>query len=226
MITQSKSAILLACLAWTIQQPVVASEQGRSANASTSTTTTGAAMNDTQRAISIAISELSAHTHLDASTFKVLSTEAHTWPDSSLGCGKKGQMAAQVITQGYIITIKSGAATHVVHATDKYATICERNLPIRNLHAIEVPLRNLDDMIDKARADLADKLHTQPALIRTTNFMATEWPDTSMGCVTEGEAVEQKEIKGYRIALNYRGRTFVYHTDMERVRACPPVEAE
>jgi hypothetical protein len=47
-----------------------------------------------------------------------------------------------------------------------------------------------------------------------------------MGCAAEGEAVEQKEIKGYRIALSYRGRTFVYHTDMERVRACPPIEAE
>jgi len=226
MITQHKSAIIFACLTWSLQQPAAASEQERSANASTSATSPGTELNDTQRAIHIAINELATHTHLDASTLKVVSTEAHTWPDSSLGCGKKGQMAAQVLTQGYIITIKSGTAMHQVHATDKYAVVCDRNMMLRNSRAIEVPLRNLDNMIEKARADLAHKLNAQPTMIRTVNFIAAEWPDTSMGCVIEGEQAEAKIVKGYRIALNYRGRTFVYHTDMERVRACPPVEGE
>ena len=103
--------------------------------------------------------------------------------------------------------------------------ICERNEKLRNRHEVNTPLRNLDGMIAMARSDLSGKLHVQPELIRMLTFIATEWPDTSMGCVVDGETVEKKSVRGYRIALNYRGRTFVYHTDMNRVRACPPIEA-
>ena len=179
-----------------------------------------------EQAINMVKAELSKQSSMDATSFKIISAVEHTWPDSSLGCGKPNQMSAQVITNGYVVTIQTNKGTQVVHATDKYAVICERNIILRNHGNVGAPLKNLEDMIARARSDLANKMHTQPTLIRTLNFAPNEWPDTSMGCVVEGEAVEQKAIKGYRIALNYAGRTYVYHTDMTRVRACPPIEAQ
>jgi len=206
--------------------PCTASDTPSPPDANTSRPSDSSAKVNQSAAIEIAKMELAKQISADASTFKIHSTQEYTWPDSSLGCGKPNQMAAQVVTSGFIVTIESNKGTHIVHATERYAVICERNIILRNPHGVNAPSRNLDAMIDKARADLADKLHAQPALIRTMTFIATEWPDTSMGCVVPDEQVDQKNIKGYRIALNYRGRTFVYHTDLTRVRACPPVEAE
>ncbi len=180
--------------------------------------------NRKQDAINIAKAQLSKQLNLDASTFKVISTTLHTWPDSSLGCRRPGKMAAQVVTTGYIVIIATNVGIHHVHATDKYAVICDRNIPLRNPRSVGLPLKNLDDMIAKARADLAEKLHTQPTLIHTLSFVNTEWPNTSMACAIEGEIVEQKATKGYRIAFSFSGRTYVYHTDMIRVRACPDIE--
>ena len=135
-------------------------------------------------------------------------------------------MTAQVMTPGYIITFSNSDRKYIVHATEKYAVHCERGVVIRNPRSVGAPLRNLDAMIDKAKADLAEKLRVQPSTIRMLRFTPAEWPDTSMECVVSGEAIEQKVTRGYRIALNHEGRTYVYHTDMERVRACPAIEAE
>lgn len=179
-----------------------------------------------QTAINIAKLELAKQQGIDSSTFKIISTEEHIWPDSSLGCGKPGQMSAQVMTPGFVIVIQSSKGTHVLHATDQRAILCERNLMLRPHQDVGSPLRNIEDMIAAARNDLASKLHAQTAMIRTMNFVATEWPDSSMNCPVDGEAIQKQVVKGYRIALNHAGRTYVYHTDMLKVRACPAIEAQ
>lgn len=178
-----------------------------------------------QAAIDMAKLELAKLPGMDVSTFNIISVEEYSWPDSSLGCAKRNAMSTQVVTPGYIVTIATSTNTQRVHATDKYAVMCEQPI-LSNPHHASAPLRNLNDMFDKARNDLATRLHVHENLIRIVTYESIEWPDTSMGCVVDNEPVVIKLTKGYRIALNYAGRVFVYHTDMTRVRACPAIDAQ
>jgi hypothetical protein len=42
----------------------------------------------------------------------------------------------------------------------------------------------------------------------------------------EGEAIKTGPVDGFKLALNYAGRTYTYHTDRQDVRPCPAIEAE
>lgn len=201
--------------------PVMATE-----SYSSSSSVSATQPQEQQHAIDVAKSKITKELKIQPEELQLVSVEPHTWSNSGLGCAASGNMKAQVMTPGYIITFKNSNKQIVVHATEKYAVRCDHDIPLRNAHTVGVPLRNLNEMIDKAKSDLAEKLRVQPSTIRTLRFIPAEWPDTSMECVISGESIEQKVTRGYRIALNHSGRTYVYHTDMNRVRACPAIVTE
>jgi hypothetical protein len=175
-------------------------------------------------ATELARNQLAHELQIDIAGIEALSTAAHTWPDSSLGCGKPGAMASQVMTPGYEVTLKSEKGNYRVHATDKYAVVCGAATQWRNPHAIGAQLKNLNIKIDEARVDLAKLLSAPLNEIHTENFVQSEWRDSSMDCVLAGEQIIKEPAKGYRIALRYAGRIYTYHTDLNRVRACPAIE--
>jgi hypothetical protein len=161
---------------------------------------------------------------------EVVSSEAQTWPDSSLGCGKRGSVAMQVITNGYAFLFKTPRGDYRVHATDTFAVVCGPTTAWRDdsqsPRQSSVQIKRLDEKIETARVDLARRLNVDPTLIRTLRFDATEWRDSSMECAVADEITRDVPTKGYRIALSYRGRVYAYHTDLERVRACPDIESK
>jgi len=159
---------------------------------------------------------------------EVISREPHTWPDSSLGCGQPGDMAAQVITSGYAMVIKTSHGNYRVHATDKYAVVCGPATQWRNASGprANMPLRNINLQIERARTDLSQKLSASDADIKTVGFVADEWADSSMGCPAANESITSQVTKGYRITLEYQARAYTYHTDLVRVRACPAIETD
>ncbi len=55
--------------------------------------------------------------------------EAVDWPDASLGCPRKGEMYAQVITAGYRVTLRAGGKTHAVHVGNGRAVVCGSSKP-------------------------------------------------------------------------------------------------
>jgi hypothetical protein len=174
--------------------------------------------------VALARKTLAARLNIDAASLEVISSTPQTWPDSSLGCGKPGSAAAQVLTPGYAIVLKAPAGNYRVHATEKYAVICDSETPLRNPRNVGLSVKGLNEKIEVARTDLAQKLGAPLAEIRVANLAPTDWPDSSMDCAIADEPVSKKPIKGYRVALRYQGRIYTYHTDLDRVRACPPVE--
>jgi hypothetical protein len=177
-------------------------------------------------ATELARTQLASELKLDVATIEALTTEPHTWPDSSLGCGKPGTMAAQVITNGYEVMLKTTHGNYRVNVADKNAVVCGTGTQWGSQRKVGLPLKELNNKIDIARADLASKIGAPQDQIRTMTFVATDWTDSSMDCAVASEQVVKKFTKGYRIALNYAGRIYTYHTDMDRVRACPAIEAE
>jgi hypothetical protein len=88
-----------------------------------------------------------------------------------------------------------------------------------------VPLRNLDEMIEKAREDLAMRLGGKVAEITVAGWKSVHLPARVLRCeVTKGEEGEAA-VPGYRIVLVYKARDFTYNSDTHTVTACPRIEA-
>jgi hypothetical protein len=88
-----------------------------------------------------------------------------------------------------------------------------------------VAFRNLDAMIDKARADLAMRLGGNPAEVTLAGWKSVQLPARVMRCeAAQGEAGEPL-VAGYRIVLVYKARDYTYHSDTKSVTACPRIEA-
>jgi hypothetical protein len=60
----------------------------------------------------------------------VVSVEAVTWPDSSLGCPQPGMMYLQVITPGYAVVLEHDGRRYTYH-TDRGQRVvrCDRGRP-------------------------------------------------------------------------------------------------
>ena len=74
-----------------------------------------------------------------------------------------------------------------------------------------------------ARKDLASKLHVDESQIIIAAARATTWTDTSLGCPEPGVEYDEVRAEGFVLTMRYGGRNFSYHTDLDRVIACPPI---
>lgn len=88
-----------------------------------------------------------------------------------------------------------------------------------------VPLRNLDDMIEMARADLAMRLGGKPTEVTMAGWKAVQLPARVLRCeVQKGDAGEPV-VAGYQMVLVYKARDYNYYSDTKAVTACPRISA-
>jgi hypothetical protein len=154
----------------------------------------------------------------------VTSSEAQTWSDSSMGCGKPGTMALTVITEGYAVVLSAQGHEHNVHVSGDQAVVCNKGaIPHRDSRALNA--RGLDVMMERARQDLAKRLGVDPANIRLAGMQAQRWEDSALGCPQAGETIQAGPVDGFKLALRHSGRIYTYHTDRQDVRPCPAIEA-
>lgn len=66
--------------------------------------------------VEIAISKLAAHLDVSEDAIEVVSAEAVTWGDTSLGCPQPGMRYAQVITDGVKIVLAHDGVEYPFHA--------------------------------------------------------------------------------------------------------------
>ena len=59
--------------------------------------------------------DAATRTGTSANAWTVIGVESKQWPDASLGCPKPGVMYIQVVTPGYLITLRSGDRTLEYH---------------------------------------------------------------------------------------------------------------
>src|SRR5689334_4943745 len=83
-----------------------------------------------------------------------------------------------------------------------------------------VPLRNLNEMIEKARTDLAMRLGGKPTEITVAGWTSVHLPARVLRCeVTKGDEGEPT-VPGYRIVLVLKARDYTYYSDTQTVSAC------
>ena len=78
-----------------------------------------------------------------------------------------------------------------------------------------------NEMVEKAKEDLAQKLSFSSNDIHVKNITKKEWGDASLGCSQAGMAYIQLVTPGYQILLETNGKTYDYRSDLEgRVELC------
>lgn len=178
-----------------------------------------------QQAGQRALQTLASQLKIAASDMTVVRIEPHTWPDSSLGCGKPGALAMQVLTEGYVVMLAAQGKQYRVHVADGRALICDTPIVMRKELRRPANARGLDIAVQQAREDLAKRLGAQASQVRLLRTQSHQWPNNGLDCPRADETIVAAPVMGYRILLEYSSRTYTYHTDLKSVRPCPAIEA-
>jgi hypothetical protein len=73
----------------------------------------------------------------------------------------------------------------------------------------------LQNLIDKAIADLAQWLSIPATQIKVVEATLVVWPDSSLGCPQPGMAYAQVLTPGYLILLEADGKLYEYHANRD-----------
>ena len=160
---------------------------------------------------------------IDEAEIRLESVQRATWPDSSLGCPQRGSQYMQVITHGHRVRFKNPRGLLEVHVAGNFAVVCARpGALVNRLRDRQTPLRNIDRLVEQAKKQLSDHIGVDIETIRMTDLVPTDWPDGSLGCPQDAPFAAGK-VSGYRIVLTSTGRPYTFHTDGQRVLACPAI---
>ncbi len=172
-----------------------------------------------------AVLALADHLDVPVTAIRVDSVRAVEWRDSSIGCPQPGEAYLQVITPGHKITLRHEGKLHVVHEANGNAFVCVRRKP-----AVSGLTEKLElvwaEQAAIAREDLASKLNVDASQIIVASARATTWTDTSLGCADPDASYDDVRAEGFVLTLRHGSRNFTYHTDLDRVIACPPISED
>jgi len=153
----------------------------------------------------------------------VVSVSEVVWPDGSLGCPQPGQVYTQATMPGYQIVLSYQGQEYVYHTDMNRAFLCE-NIAASALNRKSNIAPELK-LVNMAVDDLAQRLGINKSLIIPQPLVATQWPDTSLGCPEPGATYTPSETMGYEIMLKVRPdggqeQIYIYHSDLEHIVFC------
>jgi len=164
---------------------------------------------------------------VEAGDYKLAARRQAQWNDSSLGCPKPGLSYLQVITHGEVLRFTGPRGAYEVHVAGGSAVLCApRVVGNPKRPAGSTPARNLDKAVQDAREDLHSKLGVAVDSVRLVSVSPAEWPDSNLGCAGVAADAGHERAVGYKLLLSARGSQYVYHTDLQRTFACPPIESQ
>jgi hypothetical protein len=149
--------------------------------------------------------DLAQRQALQATAISLVNSYEMLWPDASLGCPQPDMVYTQAQVPGYLITLKAGDKQFEYH-TDKDQTViyCE--------NSGAPPVGDMAVLVDKSKAELAQRMSLQVNQIGLVEATEVVWPDTSLGCPQPGMMYAQIMTPGYKIILTYGNMQFEYHT--------------
>ena len=174
----------------------------------------------------LAAETLAADLNVPVQKIEVDTVRAVDWSDTSIGCPQPDQAYGQVITPGHKVTLRVDGTFYYVHEANGRAFVCRQ----QKAKAVGGVTQQLElewgPMAIEARKDLAQHLGVEEKLVIIASAQGTTWSDSSLGCAEPGVTYERKDKPGYVIRLRHGLRDYKYHTDLERVIACPRIATE
>ncbi|GAP12397.1 hypothetical protein LARV_00132 [Longilinea arvoryzae] len=136
---------------------------------------------------------------------------AANWSDACLELGSASESCALAVTPGYRVFLKVGENFYIFHTNQT------GDLVRQELTPADIPQAAVN-----ARQALAARLGLDlDLLITVVSVEEVEWPDSCLGVSSPDVMCAQMVTPGYRVALEYAGLKYEYHTDLsgERVVA-------
>jgi len=181
---------------------------------------------DQQELAALAINTLAAHLSVEPGEVTLQSLSPVDWPDASLGCPQPGMSYPQVITAGHSALLQHQGKMYKVHMAGTRAFVCVN----KNLDASKMPVPRLafsGEHIGKlAAADLARRLGVDARQVAVKSTRPVVWTDSSLGCPSADGKYEAGQIKGQVVELEVNSRLYEYHSGLDQLIPCPPIEAE
>ena len=150
----------------------------------------------------------------------LVSVEPQRWNNSSLGCGKPGEMALQALQDGYKVVFVLEGLRHQVHLGQSGGRVCERLQGLLQAPKRAVNLGALPGLQQQAMTQLAAELAVDPSEIEPLDVEAVTWSSTALDCPTPGTQYTEIAVSGYRLPFTVGNRTYLYHTDGRRLVNC------
>jgi len=144
---------------------------------------------------------------------RVLTISPMEWPDTSLGCPRRGTQVMPVVTSGYRVLLEARGSTHAVHVSGRRAAVCAGS-------AAEPRVAVASRLASLARGDLAARLGIETDAVKTVSVRPHSWPDASLGCPEPDRSYAQVVTPGFLVELEAGGRIYRYHSDLRRVVPC------
>ena len=166
--------------------------------------------------------QVAAKLDVPLESLDVVSVEAMTWSDASLGCPKPGEMYAQVVIEGWRAVYRDADGNRIdVHAAQdlKQFVICEDG----GEEPAKRPAPSEDGpAVEAAETFLARQLDVSADEITVESVEAVEWNDSCLGCGRANESCLMVITPGFRIILSHNGAFYEMHTDAtgRSVRLC------
>jgi hypothetical protein len=150
---------------------------------------------------------------------QVISVLARDFPDSSLDCPEPGMSYLQVITPGHQVIVEADGRRFDVRVSGASARICHRRKPAGSGRRVAKP--PLQELAERARADLAQRLQAEPTAIAVIGVRALGTEDRLPGC--DVLCAPDNGFCGYAVALKHDGRQYAYFAADGHVEPCPPI---
>ncbi|MEO1339468.1 MAG: hypothetical protein AAFV29_27760 [Myxococcota bacterium] len=168
-----------------------------------------------------AVAVLAKELKVEAKDITVDTVRPVQWPDSSLGCPQPDQAYMQVMTPGHKVALRQGSKLYFVHEAKGRAFLCRRTKARTDITAKRELVWGPKAL--EARKDLAGRLGVDETKVKIAGAIKQTWPDDSLGCPKPNEKYKSAKVEGYLIRMMYGTRAYAYHTDLERVFACPAI---
>ena len=74
------------------------------------------------------------------------------------------------------------------------------------------------EAVERARKDLAQRLHVDASAIKEQAVEDDDFPDMALGAAEDGEMSGQMITSGWRIRLGANGQSYEYRADKNQIR--------
>ena len=107
------------------------------------------------------------------------------------------------------------AETAAIPETQRIPTMSRQEDDMPRDPALPRPaISDLPPLVQKAQADLAQRLSIPESQIKAIETKGVFWPDASLGCPQPGTTYTKVLTPGYLILLESGGNKFEYHADI------------
>lgn len=141
-----------------------------------------------------------------ADELKIMNIQPVDWPDSCLGAAQPGEICAQVVTPGYLLTVEIKGKTYELHTDSGKFVRLANPAPVGG---------ESNPAAETARLWMMDSLKIDASTIQVISVTAKDWPDGCLGVHKPGQACTAAIVSGYRVILTVRGVAYELRTNQD-----------